>query len=173
MDVHVPDFYRRPDGQVAFGGALIFDRVLAANETSNNTTPALVTDANGNWTFAAVAGKIYECVVAGTFQTAADTTGFIVRLEGVNNFLGAVSGQYVAETSETGNPLAPGSITALNTSFGLSGVSDSNSALSIFMKFTIYCTRSGDLEFRWSSEASASNAILLAGTRYRVQELLP
>lgn len=135
--------------------------VLAAAESSSSTTPALIADANGNWTIPVTAGKSYKVHIVGTYSSAAGTTGG--RLSVVaSSAVGTINGYFRgALTSSAAATALEQSISALPANFVTTDASGSDH---IEACFVFVCTTSGNLEIHWGSEVNASAAQLNAGS---------
>ena len=137
---------------------------LAAAETASSTTPALITDANGDWTIPVTNGVTYRVQVIGTYSTAVNTTGCILNVTAVSSAAGTINGQARgAIVSTAANSELSQGITALPYSLTTTGMTTSGSGFIAF-DFVFVCTASGSLEIRWGSEVNASNAVLAAGS---------
>lgn len=145
--------------------------VLAAAESSTSVTPALIADANGDWSIPMTSGEWYRVLVLGTYQTAATTTGGILNVTAASG-TAVVNGYFLAALTNTivatGNEQT---IAALPATFTTPSVSAINTPHHIRAEFVVVCTGTGVLEVRWGSEVGASAAQLNAGSALLVERI--
>lgn len=145
--------------------------ILAASETSSSTTPALIADANGDWTIPVTSGTSYRMQVIGTYSSAAATTGCKLNVTDVSSAAGTINGSARGAIVNTAaNSELSQVIVAVPYTLTTTGITASGSGF-ILMDFVFVCTASGSLEFRWGSEVDASNAVLAAGSTLIVEVL--
>lgn len=139
---------------------------------SSTTTTASTTDAtNGTTTntpsWSVTTGKTYMVEMIGTFDCAAGTSGFRVRLEesgGASSSACAGQVWYSHASGIAAEPItAAGTWTAAGTG--------STSRAGIEMRATYVCTGTGTLKLGIRPETAASNVNLYAKTIYRLLEI--
>ncbi|HEX8586181.1 MAG TPA: hypothetical protein VF680_17445 [Allosphingosinicella sp.] len=142
--------------------------VLASNFSSISSVPAAVT----GWTFYAVAGKKYRIQVLGAYQSAATTTGGVIKLLATNGAAGTFAGQaWGAITTAAAATELGIAITAIGSTLTTTGVSAINSPHYIGMDVGFACTTSGDISVGWATEVAASASQLNAGSMLIIEEL--
>lgn len=138
--------------------------VLAADESVTSTTPALIADANGNWTIPVVSGTRYRIMMFGKYSTAAGTTGCILNMTAVSSAAGTLAGRASGAVVNTAasSELSIQTI-ALPWSLTTTGMTAAGTSF-VGFDLVFVCTASGNLEIRWGTEVNASAAVLVAGS---------
>lgn len=136
------------------------------------TTTASTTDAtNGTTTntpsWSVTTGKTYMVEMIGTFDCAAGTSGFRVRLEESGGASSSVCAGQVWYSHASGIAAEP--ITAAGT--WTAAGTGSTSRAGIEMRTTYVCTGTGTLKLAIKPETAASNVNLYAKTIYRLLEI--